>query len=189
MQYELLYIIPATFTDDEIGGVESNVKNLLEKYGASVTETKRLGKFRLAYPIKNVRYGHYILVNLTTETPLMAKLEESLRISKDVLRHLILKAEEAGSGSFELVQFQEVEVDTSSGRGRRRREAAPKDKSKVAEEIKSGVAVIEAEPGEKSEEKTEAVPVLSDEELDKKIDQALTSEAAPKETEEQETEK
>lgn len=170
MQYELLYIVPSSVTDDDVGQIEGNVKALLEKYGASIVDTKRLGKFRFAYPIKKVRHGHYILVHLETEPANMIKIDEALRISSDVLRHLLLRADEAGGETFELVQFTEVNTDNKEDRPRRRRE----DKSteeKVKEDDKAGVATIEKVP--------EVIPAvtLSEEELDKKLNAALEGDA------------
>jgi small subunit ribosomal protein S6 len=168
MQYELLYIVPTTFTDEDVGTVEGNVKALLEKHGASVTDTARLGKIRFAYPIKKNRHGHYILVNFETEPKNVAKIDESLRISNEVLRHLILRADEAG-GKFDIVQFTEVNVDMKDDRPRRKRDEKPaEDKTKTTEELKSGVAAIES----KGEKPVDA-PALSDEELDKKLNAAL----------------
>ena len=63
-------------------------------------------------------------------------------------------------------------------RPRRKREDAPVEtKTQAAEEIKSGVAAIEsAEVGVEKKEAVVAAP-LSDEELEKKLAQALESDA------------
>lgn len=174
MQYELMYIVPTSFTDEDVGKVEGNVKALLEKQGATVTETTRLGKFRFAYPIKKQRHGHYVLVQFEAEPTSVAKIEELLRISNEVLRHLILRADEAGGNKFEIVQFTEVNIDMKDDRPRRRREEKPEDGAPKADDAK-GVAAIE---GEKKEEvKTEDAKPLSDEELDKKLNAALEGDA------------
>ncbi len=167
MQYELLYIVPSTFTDEDVARIEGNVKTLLEKYGATLTDTKRLGKFRFAYPIKNVRHGHYVLVQFETATDTVAKIEEALRISTEVLRHLIVRADEAGGDKFELIQFTEVNVDMKDDRPRRRREEKAGDE-KVGED-KAAVAVLEKD----GEEAVVAPAAISDEELDKKLTAAL----------------
>lgn len=170
--YELLYIIPASFTDEDAGRIETNVKALLEKHGATIDSMNRLGKFRFAYPIKNVRHGHYVLVRFTSEGPSVAKIDGELRISPEVLRHLILKAAEAGGEKFDLVQFTEVNVDNKEDdRPRRRREGSP-DERKA--DIKSGVAVLE---GKTEATDKEPAKELSAEELDKKIDTALQDNA------------
>lgn len=160
MQYELLYIVPTSFTDEDVGQVESNVKALLEKYGATVDETKRLGKFRLAYPIDKVRHGHYVLVMLTTEPANVSKVDTALRLSNDILRHLLLRADEAGGGKFDLIQFVEVNIEGKEDRPRRKREDGVMEPRKV-DEVKA------------DEVKLEIKPVLTDEELDKKIDAVI----------------
>lgn len=172
MQYELLYIVPATLTDEDIGNVEGKVKAILDKVGAKMEDTKRLGKFRLAYPIKNVRHGHYMLVRMQLETSAVAKLDEGLRLSGDVLRHLILRADEAGDEKFDLVQFIEVNVDAKDDRPRRKKEDSAEVKTK-ATEVKADASALDEKP---------AAPVptlgLSDEELNKKLAAALTEDAA-----------
>lgn len=174
MQYELMYIVPTTFTDEDVGRVEGNVKALLEKYGASITDTKRLGKFRFAYPIKKQRHGHYILLQVEADQKNVAKIDEGLRISNEVLRHLILRADEVGGEKFEIVQFTEVNVDIKDDRPRRRREEKTDDKEKSTEEVKAGVAAIES----KTETAPAAdAPMLSEEELEKKLKAALEGDA------------
>jgi len=174
-EYELLYIIPATFTDEEIGTVEGKIKALLEKNGASILTTNRLGKFRFAYPIKHVRHGHYILVRMNADSQSVFAIDTALRISAEVLRHLLLKAEDVGGTNFEMVQFTEVNIDAKDDRPRRRTETV--DTKKKTEDLKSGVAAIETglKEGQTEEKKSAAV---SDEELEKKIESALKDENA-----------
>ena len=175
MLYELLYIVSASYTDDDVGRIEGAVKALLEKNGARITETKRLGKFRFAYPIKKAHHGHYVLAYIEADPSAVAKIDEALRMSNDVLRHIILRADEAGGEKFDLVQFTEVNVDMKDDRPRRKREEAPvESKTQAAEEIKSGVAAIESAEGGAEKKEAVAAP-LSDEELEKKLAQALES--------------
>lgn len=169
-RYELLYIIPTTFTDEEVGAIEQKIAALFTKVGATIESTKRLGKFRLAYAIKTQRHGHYVMVMFTCEHSVVAKLDELLRITPEILRHLIVRAEEGGEeAKFDLVQFTEVVVE--GGRDdRRRREKATESKDDAKEEIKEGVAVLEG----KAENKEAAEPSMSATELDSKIDSALS---------------
>ncbi|MFA4955180.1 MAG: 30S ribosomal protein S6 [Patescibacteria group bacterium] len=172
-EYELLYIISASFTDDEMGAIEGRIKALLEKNGASIISTNRLGKFRLTYPIKKQRHGHYVMLRLNADTQAVSKMEEALRITPEVLRDIFVRADEVGSDKFDLVQFTEVNIDLKAEqRDRRGKEVRPDEKSKAIADIKSGVAALEGE--DKGEDKpAETKPDLSDEELTKKIDSAL----------------
>jgi small subunit ribosomal protein S6 len=168
-RYELLYIIPTTFTDEEVGTVEQKIAALFTKVGATIDSTRRLGKFRLAYTIKTQRHGHYVLVMFTAEHGTVAKLDELLRITPEVLRHLIIRAEEGGEeAKFDLVQFTEIVVE--GGReDRRRREKAAEAKDETKEELKDGVAALE----NKGEAKESAVAGISETDLETKIDTAL----------------
>jgi small subunit ribosomal protein S6 len=153
-RYELLYIIPTSFTDEETGPVETKVAGLVSKYGGTVESTTRLGKLRFAYAIQDQRHGHYVLVMFTAEPQAVAKIEENLRITPEVLRHMILSAEEAGSDQkYDLVQFTEVNVDAKDDRPRRRAEgkdgeAKPEGEGKTEGEAKAEVATEASKPEE-----------------------------------------
>lgn len=137
-RYELLYIIPTTFTDEEAGEIETRVSGFVAKVGATVESTTRLGKLRFAYPIKAQRHGYYVMTMLAAEPSAVAKLDMQLRITPEILRHLLVSAEEAGSDTkYELVQFVEVDVNSKEDRPRHRssetKEEGKKEPSKPAE--------------------------------------------------------
>lgn len=128
-----MYIIPASLSEEEAGAVETRISALITKYGATVESTKRLGKLRLAYLINEQRYGYYMLVRFSAERPAMAKIDENLRISTEILRHMILRAEEAGEGKYNLVEYKEINLDNKEDRPRRRTETAKAEDAKSAE--------------------------------------------------------
>lgn len=209
--YELLYIIPATLTDEEVAQTETDILALVQKYGGTTKESRRLGKFKFAYLIKKIRHGYYVLVYFDAEPEIVAKVNEALRIHERVVRHLILRADEAGGDAFNLVQFQEVVVEGTKDDRKRKKAVVKKISEDVSEDVQAAQELDKkseegekpaAEEGEskeeaKEEEKVEEVseepkaeeapaakeakedvmPELSAEELDKKIDAALTEEA------------
>lgn len=165
-RYELLYIIPATVVETEVGDVETKISNLITKYGATVELTKRLGKLHLAYQINKQRYGYYTAVVFTCEQSSVAKIEESLRISNDILRHLITASEKSvEEQKFELVQFTEINVEEERARRREKSEAA-----KEGEKSEAGEAKDEAKDDKKEGDKPSEAATGD---LDKKIDVAL----------------
>jgi small subunit ribosomal protein S6 len=89
--YELLYIIPAPLTEKDVPNVMKKVKKIIEEMGGKIIEEKNLGNKKLAYPIKQVYRGFYIL-NLLEINPLkIEKLNKNLELYSGVLRHLITK--------------------------------------------------------------------------------------------------
>ncbi|MDD2786311.1 MAG: 30S ribosomal protein S6 [Patescibacteria group bacterium] len=175
--YELLYIIPATLAEEEVSQAENEIQALIQRYNGVPKETRRLGKFKFTYLIKKVRHGHYVLSYFEAEPVEVAKINEALRIHEKVLRHLILRAEEAGGSEFNLVQFQEVVVEGGAKDDRTRRRKMEAEKSKAAEDVKVA-AELDAKPEEKTEDEEDSVKEeaekISPEELDRKIDAALT---------------
>ena len=155
-KYELLYIIPTTYTDDEIGGIETKVSTILEKDGASIDDMTRLGKLKFAYPIKKQRHGHYVLVRFTTEAINLRKIEEHLKITEEVLRHLIVAAEETNP-EFNLVQFQAVNIEAKEEQRRRK-----KQEQKAMEQQENAAQETE---GEKQP--------ITEKEVEEKIESAL----------------
>jgi small subunit ribosomal protein S6 len=179
-EYELMYIVPTSYTDEELGTIEKNVAEILSKFQATITKTIRLGKLRFAYEIKREQYGHYILVRFQAETASVAPIDEGLRMNqKEVLRHIIVKAEDVEEDVYNLVQFQEVHVEIVDRRRRpQQRTDKVEDKEKREKELKEGVAAIEeGAPVEKKPEEKEGIETLSAEELQKKIDEALDDKA------------
>ncbi len=164
-RYELLYIIPTTFTDEEVGTVEQKIGGLFTKVGATVESTRRLGKFRLAYTIKEQRHGHYVLVMFTAEHGSIAKFDELLRITPEVLRHLIIRAEEGGEeAKFDLVQFTEVVVE--GGRDDRRRREKAVESKEEGKDAATGEAKADAKESS-----------LSEADIETKIDSALSEDS------------
>ncbi|MBI4457565.1 30S ribosomal protein S6 [Candidatus Uhrbacteria bacterium] len=154
-QYELLFIIPAKHTDDEVSKLTEKVAAIATSAGAKVVEKHMLGKQKLAYPIQHVRYGHYVLVNFDAETPVVAKLNEMLRLSTDILRHLIVVRDPKITKMPRLINYDEIRVD------RDEETAAPR----------MSAPAVQAKP---SAPKVEDKVIMA--ELDKKLDEILAEE-------------
>ncbi|TAL49720.1 30S ribosomal protein S6 [Patescibacteria group bacterium] len=89
--YELLYIVGTQFTDQEIADIQGKINTLLEEAGAKVLKSENLGKIKLAYPIKKIRHGSYMLVYFDSETSIIADLNRRLALHDEVLRHTLLE--------------------------------------------------------------------------------------------------
>ena len=65
--YELLFILPGTLSEDEVPALVNTVKEVLVESGVQNLEHKDMGKSRLAYPIKHIRYGYFHLAHFEAE--------------------------------------------------------------------------------------------------------------------------
>lgn len=151
-KYELLYIIPAKYTDAEITSLVEKIKGILTGGGAVVSETHDMGKRKLAYPINHVRNGNYVLTYFEAAPDVMAKLNETLRLSVDILRHIITSRDPYLKGVPSLVEAEERRGEDGEAP---RRERAPLVQQKVPVAAKDQMTMAE---------------------LDKKLDAILTEE-------------
>jgi len=88
--YEMLFILPNKFTEDEAKTVMGQVEKTLAANAATVTHNEYWGKKKLAYEIKHNAYGYYGLFEFDLEGKNLAKIDNDLRLSTDVLRHQIV---------------------------------------------------------------------------------------------------
>jgi small subunit ribosomal protein S6 len=91
--YELVVIINPELADDAVDGIVDNISKLISQDGGTVDETDRWGKRKLAYPIKHFLEGNYVLFRCKMKAASGKGLEASLRISEEVLRHLLVRFE------------------------------------------------------------------------------------------------
>ncbi len=163
MMYELLYIIPTQFADTEIDGVRAKIAGVIEANGGKVARNESLGKLRLAYPIKNIRHGTYVLAYFEAETSAIANIDRLLRLSDEVLRHTILVAK-AGAEKKTYTITSYVAPLSEEAREASGADAAPTRRSSAsaARPAAAPVAAMKAEEAS-----------MSMEELDKKLDEIL----------------
>ena len=93
--YEIMFIVRPTLTEEEIKAVAENFKNVLTNNGANVTNFKEMGQRELAYEIKKYKNGYYFLINLeASDDKAIKEFDRLALISSDVIRHLITKIED-----------------------------------------------------------------------------------------------
>jgi small subunit ribosomal protein S6 len=91
--YELIIILKPDLANEKLDTVLENVKKFISGKGGAVADVQKWGKRRLAYPIKHFGEGIYFLLKLQAKASQNRELEINLRISEDVLRHLLVKIE------------------------------------------------------------------------------------------------
>lgn len=93
--YELMFIVSPELDEERLDTVLQRVQRYLENAEAQVFDFKSWGLRRLAYKIQNQREGRYYLVHFETESEQVNALDRNLRLIEDILRHLIVRLDEA----------------------------------------------------------------------------------------------
>lgn len=92
--YELIVILSPEIGDDVLEESIATVQATVTSRGGEIVETKPWGRRRLAYPIKRHMEGNYVESTVRLDPEQVAAVDANLRISEEVIRHLIVKAGE-----------------------------------------------------------------------------------------------
>ena len=158
--YEILFIIPNKFTDDEAKKVMESVGNTISENGGELSHNEYWGKKKLAYDIKHNSYGYYGLFEFDLEGKELAKIDQSLRLSTDVLRHQIVVKKKKTEEDLEREKTIQAKIDSKK---------ATEDKKRGEKEKDSSSSAVAAKPKEKAENKAD----LKD--LDEKLEGILNA--------------
>jgi small subunit ribosomal protein S6 len=90
--YELVVILNPDMAEDAIETRINNISQFITTREGVISDTQKWGKKKLAYPIKHFLEGFYVLTKFQTKPARAKELEANLRISEEVIRHLLIKA-------------------------------------------------------------------------------------------------
>ena len=92
--YEIMYIVKTTISEEEIKEVVKGLEDSLVANGAKIVESTDMGQRDLAYEINHLKTGHYFLCLVESNDDKATKEFDRLcRINPNVIRHLITKLE------------------------------------------------------------------------------------------------
>ncbi len=92
--YEMVLVVSPNIDDAKFEATVENVGKFITSKGGVISETQKWGKKKLAYPIKHFLEGNYVLTRFKAKPLAIKELEINLKISEDVLRHLVVKLED-----------------------------------------------------------------------------------------------
>jgi small subunit ribosomal protein S6 len=90
-EYELVYIVRPDLADDALEARVENISQFITAREGTVDDVQKWGKRKLAYSIKHQLEGNYVLTRFKLGPSRCKELDQSLRISEDILRHLLVK--------------------------------------------------------------------------------------------------
>lgn len=154
-KYELMYIMAAGVSDDQAPQVAESIKKIVTDFGGSNIQEDQMGKKKLAYPIKKTRNGFYVALTFDIDSKKVNELDAKIRTQgATIIRYILVNLEE---------HMERMAKDVIAQAKMNRNQAAGLEKAQalkpqVSEDAASKLPAIE----------------LNAEELDKKIEEALT---------------
>ena len=89
--YELMMIVSPEANEDEIRAAADRVASFIAERGGTIYDQANWGLRRLAYPIQKFNEGNYVLTRFALEPAVVIDLDDRLKASDDVMRHLTMK--------------------------------------------------------------------------------------------------
>jgi len=86
-----MFIVDPTVSDEGLAQVQQRFSELAASRGAEIKKIAPWERRRLAYEIKGRRDGIYLLAELRAEPAVIGELENQLKVSEQVLRHLVVR--------------------------------------------------------------------------------------------------
>ncbi|WP_027869552.1 30S ribosomal protein S6 [Eubacterium sp. AB3007] len=88
--YELMFIINPTLEEEKKNTVVEMVQGIITDNGGEVSNVDVWGMRKLAYLIEKKSEGYYVVIEFKAGTDLPKELDRRLRISDNVMRHMII---------------------------------------------------------------------------------------------------
>ena len=92
--YEILYIVRPELDDEALQQAIASVNKLIETLGGVSQKTDVWGRRRLAYEVRHLREGQYVLTDFQIDPARVPEMESTLKISDTVFRHLVVRKPE-----------------------------------------------------------------------------------------------
>ena len=102
--YETLYVLKPTLTDEETAANIAKIEEILVREGAEILATDKMGMRRLAYPVEKNERGVYTIVYFKAEGTVINELERNLKFNEEVIKYLTVRY----TKKKELTQFEKL---------------------------------------------------------------------------------
>ncbi|MFA6486062.1 MAG: 30S ribosomal protein S6 [Candidatus Magasanikbacteria bacterium] len=143
-KYELLFVLPGTLDEKEAEARAGEILTMVKEQ-ASDAELHNLGKSRLSYPIKQIRYGYYYTAVFSCDSAGIKAVQNKINLMRDILRTMI------SYFNTNLTSAQRISYSTDS----------------------TGITTMVPQENESAKKKEKAAEKVDLAEIDKKLDEIL----------------
>ncbi|VAV92777.1 SSU ribosomal protein S6p [hydrothermal vent metagenome] len=96
--YEHILIARQDITTAQVETIAEELQTFIEENNGKVEKIEHWGLRSMAYKVRKNRKGHYVLMNIEADAPVLHEMERKLRINEDVLRTLTIRVDEFKEG-------------------------------------------------------------------------------------------
>lgn len=119
--YEVVFMVHPD-QSEQVPAMIERYKALIETDGGKIHRLEDWGRRQLAYPIVNLAKAHYVMLNIEVSQNALNELESGFRFNDAVLRHLVVKRDEADTEPSFIMKSKDEKGDKPERGERRRRD-------------------------------------------------------------------
>src|SRR6266481_2439670 len=92
--YEVMYIVRPDLSEEDTDKLIATLQGHAATAGATVLNTEKMGRRRLAYDVKKFSDGQYVLLTLNADGKSVHELERRMRVAEPVIKFLTVRTDE-----------------------------------------------------------------------------------------------
>ena len=92
--YEVMFIVRPDLLEEDTDKLITTLQGHATTAGATVLNTEKMGKRRLAYDVKKFSDGQYVLLTLNADGKSIHELERRMRVAEPVIKFITVRTDE-----------------------------------------------------------------------------------------------
>jgi len=123
--YEVMFIVRPDLQEEEMDKLISTLETQATNAGATVKNTEKMGKRRLAYFVRKFADGFYVLLTVEADGKAIHEIERRLRVSEPVIKFISVRIDEEQKRLEKIKQIRATRVKRSAAEPAAAPEPAP----------------------------------------------------------------
>jgi len=112
--YEIMFIVRPDVEEAEQDKLIETFSGYVTSGGGTIKSTEKMGRRRLAYPVKKFNDGIYVLLIVEAPASLVGELERRLRVSEPVIKFLTVRMDEEDKRVAKIKKHRDAHVKRSA---------------------------------------------------------------------------
>ena len=113
--YEVVFLVHPD-RSEQVPSMVERYTSTIKNAGGTIHRLEDWGRRPLAYPINKVHKAHYVLMNIEVDEATIKELDHTFRFNDAVIRHMIMRTENAVTDPSPLIKAKDTRQGESSER-------------------------------------------------------------------------
>jgi small subunit ribosomal protein S6 len=114
---------------EQVNAMVDRYRTMITNSGGRIHRQEDWGRRQLAFPIAKVHKAHYVLLNIECDAPTLNELTSAFRFNDAVLRHLVVKRDDAVTEPSFMARAKDEHDERESERRSRHQAAAASEEA------------------------------------------------------------